>query len=310
MIEPRRHLLLDSRSGTFIGRKPSGRTMIDIRALQPFGAELFADLSCDLDSQDQARLCDLLSRHKLLVCRDQQLTREDQNRIMGYLGPVLPAEREHRELALDGDFGSAPIAYHSDLLFTPSPYPRISLFALDVDEGLSSTRFVSGISACAALPVQLRNRLEGLHAISIVPQVQTHRAIDPDASSVMRSHRHPVLSAHPVTGETILLPTEMQTARIEGLSLADSEALLHELFGYLYQPDRVHEHVWHRGDLVIWDNHALQHGRDDQSARRVRRLRRVVGAELSFYDLCPEFVKDDPQIKDWGNGQKWTAANS
>lgn len=272
------------------------------RILKPFGVEVSLDLSRPLDARDQAALASLLARHKLLVFRGQKLAPEDQLRVMSYFGAVLPPEREHRELALDGDFGRSRIAYHSDLLFTAAPYQRLSLFAIEVDEGRTATRFVNGVHAAATLPPELRERIATMDAISVVPITQTHRELAWEPPAGLTHSRHPVLVTHPLTGETILSVTEMQTARIGELPPAESETLLTELFRHLYAPGGVHEHVWRQGDFVLWDNLALQHGRDDQAGVRVRRLRRVVGAELSFYDLCPEFVMGDARIEQWGEG--------
>ena len=78
--------------------------------------------------------------------------------------------------------------------------------------------------------------------------------------------------------------------------------LLGELFDHLYAPANVYRHRWRNGDLVIWDNIALQHARPDQSATPRRRLRRVAVAEKTFFQLCPQFPPDDPRIAAWGVG--------
>lgn len=278
-----------------------------IKALHPFGAEVDRDMARPLDEDGQNNLRELLYRHKLLVFRGQQLDAQDQLRIMGYLGVVLPPEKEHRELALDGDFGRSGIAYHADLIFTPKPYERLSLYAIDVDDDVSSTRFVDATRAAAALPAPLRRRVEALTAVNVAPLVQTHREIDYEFDARFTHHTRPVIVKHPVTEEPVLYVTEMQTAKICELSPVQSEALLGELFRHLYANDAVCEHRWRTGDLVIWDNIALQHGRDDQADISVRRLRRVVGAEQSFYELCPEFVMGDPRISAWGEGEKYEA---
>ncbi len=279
---------------------------IDFHVLEPFGAEVRADLSYPLDDVNQTKVRSLLSEHKLLVFRDQKLELEDQIRAMRYFGVVLPPDREHRELALDGDFGRSRIAYHADLLFTPKPYQRLSLYAMEVDSDRSSTRFVSGVRTAASLPSALRARIASMNALSVVPLTQTHRELDYEPVAGLTHQRHPVLAIHPATGEVILTVTEMQTSQIGDLPPDESEKLLSELFSHIYAAEGVLEHVWRNGDLVIWDNLALQHGRDDQVRVRVRRLRRVIGAELGFYDLCPEFVMGDPKIDEWGEGGKLT----
>ena len=41
---------------------------------------------------------------------------------------------------------------------------------------------------------------------------------------------------------------------IVGLPEAESDALIDELIGYLWDPDYLYEHHWRDGDRVIWDN--------------------------------------------------------
>jgi taurine dioxygenase len=91
---------------------------------------------------------------------------------------------------------------------------------------------------------------------------------------------HPVLMTHPITGARILYVTAMQTDSIVGLADDESEALLEQLWGELYAPGNVYEHEWQVGDLLVWDNLALQHARGAVTGRRT--LRRVpVGTVLA-----------------------------
>jgi len=96
----------------------------------------------------------------------------------------------------------------------------------------------------------------------------------------------------------------MFTARFDELLPDESEALLQEVFGYLYAESNLYEHVWQNGDLVIWDNIALAPGRADQAATRKRRLRRIAVADKTFFQLCPQFRADDPKVIAWGAGEK------
>jgi alpha-ketoglutarate-dependent taurine dioxygenase len=58
----------------------------------------------------------------------------------------------------------------------------------------------------------------------------------------------------------------------------DSEALRAELHGYLYDPANIYRHDWAVGDLVIWNNVALQHSRPPlQPETGERTHRRVSG---------------------------------
>jgi alpha-ketoglutarate-dependent taurine dioxygenase len=79
-----------------------------------------------------------------------------------------------------------------------------------------------------------------------------------------------------------------------GLSEAENEALLEELFTYLYDPKAVLEHDWRQGDLAIWDNIGTQHGRGSVAlAGPERTLRKVTGPISLDADemIMPTFPK-------------------
>ena len=65
----------------------------------------------------------------------------------------------------------------------------------------------------------------------------------------------------------------------------------------------MYEHRWYNGDLVIWDNIALQHARGDMSGCIPRVLQRVCVADKTFFELCPQFDLEDPRIKAWAAGE-------
>lgn len=265
---------------------------LEHRSLSPFGAEVDVDLSQPLDEADQQALIALIRREKLLIFRDQNLSQADQMRVVGYVGPVLPPETEHFDLTLDDVFGRVKFAYHADIWFTPEPYRFLSLYAVDIDGG-TSTRFVNGVHAAAALPAPLRGRLAGMQATFVSPFPFDRREVDYDLSS-RPQHRWPAVREHPVTGELLLSVSELCTARIDDLPRAESDALLNELFERLYAEPGVYRHEWRTGDLLLWDNIALQHGRDDQAGVRSRRLRRIVGAEKSVYDQADPAIVRPP----------------
>lgn len=253
------------------------------RLLSPFGAEVDLDLARPLDEAGQQALLALFRREKLLVFRDQHLSQADQERAVGYVGPVLPPDREHIELSLDDVSGRVKFAYHSDIWFTPEPYRHLSLYAIDID-GETTTHFVSGIRAAATLPPALRERVEGMTATFISPHCLDRRDVAYHVQPDRPHHSWPALRDHPLTGEALLCVSELCTARLDDLPPDESEAMLVELFAHLYAEAGVYRHRWRTGDLLLWDNIALQHGRDDQAGVRARRLRRIVGAEKSVYD--------------------------
>ena len=82
---------------------------------------------------------------------------------------------------------------------------------------------------------------------------------------------HPLVCVHPQAGRTYLYLGRRRNAYIPGLELAQSEALLDELWAYATRPDNVWTHRWRAGDVVLWDNRSTMHRRDpfDPAARRI-----------------------------------------
>ena len=65
------------------------------------------------------------------------------------------------------------------------------------------------------------------------------------------------------------------TACIEGMSRAESDALLLAIFEHQEQPRFQYVHHWRVGDLIMWDNRCTLHARNDFPSTERRVLRRV-----------------------------------
>jgi taurine dioxygenase len=268
--------------------------LIPCTPLAPFGAELKLDLGKPLNKAQAGELLRLYRQYKVLLVRNQQLDEAQQKRVMSYLGPV-PSDAcgltsNDPNVGLQGDI---KLAFHSDLAFAPEPDIGASLFAVDLVADASSTSFTNGILVYRKLPQSLKDRIDDLEAVSVWPLDQTRRnraaALNPEDPRAT----HPVVWIHPATGEPNLYLTEMQTDCIVGLPEAESEALIAELFGYLLAPENILTHKWRNGDLVIWDNLATQHARQDVSQVGIRTLRRVSLARRSFFEQFPQFRPKD-----------------
>ena len=110
----------------------------------------------------------------------------------------------------------------------------------------------------------------------------------------IQSSTKPIGNPHPRTGRTMLYVCQMMTQEIVELPNDESEGLLEELFAHLYNPDNLWQHEWRNGDLVAWDNLAVQHARSDvQIDGPVRTLRKVIAPRPSLADRpeTPRFSK-------------------
>ena len=99
---------------------------------------------------------------------------------------------------------------------------------------------------------------------------------------------------HYRTGRPLLFVTEHHVDRIEGFAQEEGAKLLQRLFAHIYAPARQYEHIWRKGDLVIWDNYAIQHARtreaDPADGRRV--LQRVWFGQHGYADQLEQLLKD------------------
>jgi taurine dioxygenase len=90
---------------------------------------------------------------------------------------------------------------------------------------------------------------------------------------------HPAVCVHPATGEPALYLGRRRNSYVEGLTAAESDALLDELWAFIDSPQFIYEHHWRVGDLVVWDNRTTMHRRDpfDNASRRVMHRTQIKG---------------------------------
>lgn len=259
-----------------------------VRRLDPFGVEIDCDLTRPLGAGAAAAFRDLFYGETLLLFRGQSLGMDQQADLVGRLGPVLPSSGRSYVSPEDKVLGTVKLDYHSDLCATPMPLDAISLLALEVGEGSSWTGFASGRRAYETLPDALKARIAPLQVTFMQTLADKARlAYDPppEALTLVR----PLVMRHRITGRPIVYANESSAARVEGLGPAASDALLAELFAYLYGPGNELHHHWQPGDLVVWDNLALQHCRPALDPKLPRRLQRVASGRRTLREQVPHY---------------------
>jgi taurine dioxygenase len=246
------------------------------RRLSPFGVEIEHDLAKPLTPPEADEFRALFNHHSLLLARGQSLSMGRQRALCGLIGPILLREGENGYMTNEGGGPAASeLNWHSDGAYTPHPFDALSLYALDVVDDASSTRFAS---AEIALPEDLRAALDGCKQEMIAPHYTVLADVTCDHRDPPAQKRGvmPTLYVNPHNGRTCVWVNAMQTARIDGMAWEDSRDLLHAVYDRLYDPANIHEHRWRTGDLVIWDNIALQHMRGDLAGVGKRLLQRVI----------------------------------
>lgn len=246
------------------------------RKLEPFGAEIERDLSQPLSPAEAEVFRALFNAHGLLLARGQSLSMARQRELCALLGPILLREGENGYMTNEGGGPSASeLNWHSDAAYTPHPFDALSLHALDVVDQASSTRFAS---AEIALPDGLQAALAGREQDMIAPHYTVLAGVTCDQRDPPAQKRGtmPALYTNPHNGRRCIWVNAMQTARLRDMEWEDSRELLHAVYDRLYAPANVHEHRWRNGDLIVWDNIALQHMRGNIENCGKRLLQRVI----------------------------------
>ena len=254
-----------------------------------FGWEAQVDLTRDLSAAERAALLALYRRDGLVLFRGQALSRAQQQAACDLFGPALRTELDNYVVSnvVEGGFlGKAELLFHNDIPYVPAPFLGGSLHALDVAEGAAATRFASALRAWERLPDALKARVESLNALQVRGHMLGRRTTIADLDPGDMATVHPVVGRQEGTGRPYLFVNLDMSACITRMPLAESDALLEELFGYLYAPDNVYEHQWRPGDLVIWDNLAVQHARS-ATGNAARTLQRVTIARYGYWEQVP-----------------------
>jgi len=259
----------------------------------PIGASVRGlDLEADWSPEVRAQLQQAWSTHHLLSVHQPGLSEEAQLAFVGLFGPLWderPGEflqfvsNHHDERIIS----EGALLFHSDLAFTPQPVLGLSLYGIEIPKSGAQTFFANAARAWRRLGASTQQQLRSLHARHLF-DLTTQRGDRPYRDETLPDHEpravHPACLSHPRRDFETLYVSRMQTDRIVELSREASDTLLAELFEALYAPDNVYEHEWREGDLLVWDNLALQHARPPMPAHETRTLRRATLATAGVAD--------------------------
>jgi alpha-ketoglutarate-dependent taurine dioxygenase len=240
------------------------------------------------------------ARHLLLVPGSQlslgTLSGEQQMAFVARFGRLICERRPWSYVSnvrADAVVREGALLLHSDFAFARAPVEGISLHALEVPTDGAPTVFADACAAVDRLPVDLRARLSGLAVLNCFDFGYPTDKHCPESELTPGSPRytHPVIGHHPRTGEPVIFANQMHSDHLVGLPAAESVALLGELFDVLYDPAHLFVKQWHVGDLALWDNVALHHGRDVPPADAARTLQRVTLGDYTPSELVANLAE-------------------
>lgn len=273
--------------------------MITVRKIgRHLGAEISGvDLSSPLGDDTFAQVANAFFDNEVVFFRKQRLAPDQQiafTRRFGTLEEHVRKESrlgEHPEILVISNIvreDGTPIGsqdagrfWHSDLSYKREPSMLSALYAIEVPvrdgRALGDTHFASTTAAYAALPDAMKHRLEGMKNVHsyVAYRAKNRRA---QQEEQMRGGRAiteyelsdaqlksvpdvevPVVRTHPVTKRKGLFVNEAHTSRMSGMPEDEGNALLEQLYRHIVQPEFIYTHHWQPGDLLMWDNVAVQH---------------------------------------------------
>jgi len=246
-----------------------------------FGAEIRGvDLAKPLSPETLQAVKVAWAAHSVLWFPDQALTLDELEAFTLQFGPfgedpfvkpmtghphVLELRREPSETV--SNFGAA---WHSDWSFQATPPSATILHAQVVPPVGGDTLFADCYRAYERLSPTMQRMLAGLRAIhsaalpygprGLYAAEAGKRAIEIVVSAeAERTWPHPVVRTHPVSGRKALYVNPVYTVGIEGLTPAESSALLTLLYQTIVSDDNVYRHSWRAGMLTMWDNRCVLH---------------------------------------------------
>lgn len=183
-----------------------------------------------------------------------------------------------------GGLGNAEATWHSDMTYVENPPPASILLGIEIPEVGGDTHFSDQVAALNALPDALRAKVAELTIkhnaahTSIGKLRHGYEAFDDPREAP--GAIHPIIMTHSETEQEALYLGRREWAYIPGLDLAESEALLDELWAYAALPENTWCQVWQPNDIIIWDNRRVMHRRDgfDNASRRLMKRCQVLSA--------------------------------
>jgi taurine dioxygenase len=265
------------------------------------GAEITGiDISAPVDAATFEKIESTLNDRAVVVIRGQKLKPAQLavfSRLFGTPQVNVRAEGNHEDVpevgwitnvTRDGKpLGShdAGRYWHSDLCYLPMPSKLTILHSLEVPErdGIvyGNTNFAGMAVAYESLPEETKRRLQGLKAANSYRSMWNRKAREFGVRKLLSEAElekyppdaiHPAVRTHPATGRKCLYVCEGYTNRILGIPEAESDELLQQLFQHAIRPEFIYSHKWRVGDVLMWDNCAVQHKASFDYALPLRRV--------------------------------------
>jgi taurine dioxygenase len=263
-----------------------------------FGARLEGiDFDQPLGDEEIEAIADALHTHQVLSLPAAKMHPEQHLQIALHFG--VPEEQATDQFGrhetvphitvIDSTKGHRADSWHADETFLEHP-PLVNLLhAKQVPDAGGDTAFISTACAYEGLSDKFKALLDGLTAVHDYGHLyelgwRAGLPLGPAVGAALSKgliHSHPVVKLHPSTGRPWLTVNSTYTRHIEGIEPLEAQILLDFLLRHMQKPEFMFRHHWSEGDLLIWDQQAVQHYavNDFDGRRLMHRISALATAE-------------------------------
>lgn len=249
---------------------------MQITPLTPaFGAEL-SDVALAHLTDDEAReIDDTWARYGLLVFRDQELTPDEHIALAERFAPIdvnrfftpVATHPQIAEVRKEADQQTnVGGGWHTDHSYDEAPARGSILVARELPPSGGDTLYASVAAALRALPDDLAEQIADRQALHSNVHVFGAGAKKGDAGDRFHNAEgvgdavHPVIVAHPATGEPQLYVNPGFTVRFtDDESAEESKPLLDALYEHITSDAFTYRLEWRPGTVAMWDNRSTWH---------------------------------------------------
>src|SRR5713226_8261427 len=253
------------------------------------GAEIRGVDLTRLDAAAFSRITRAWIEHSVILIRDQTLDDAGLVAFSRRFVEGMPEIYVVSNVMVNGEpigsLGAGEAVWHTDMSYLELPPKASMLYALEVPPSGGNTAFCSMYAVYDGLSQSLKRRIAELkikHDGTYNSGGYVRQGVTPtDDPRTSPGAVHPLVCVHPDSGRRMLYLGRRRNAYIVGLELAQSEALLDELWSYVSRPEFSWVHAWRVGDLVLWDDRCTMHRRDpfDAGSRRIMHRTQIKGEQ-------------------------------
>lgn len=264
------------------------------------GAEVRGvDLTQPLDEATRAEIYRLWLKHLILLFRGQELSQEQLIQATLVFGEQAKSNRKAdllpsgwakllpgimlisniRENGVPiGNLPDGEMWFHHDTIHRKVPHKATLLYSVEIPSWGGNTVFSNLMAAYDALPADLKQAIEGRQVFNAFNYGSVKKG-DPNATAARSSAIHPAVRICPDNGRKAIYIDRLMSQNIVDMPEAESEAILNRIYDFIEQDEFCYDHVWKKGDVLMWDNRTSVHARRDFPAHETRLMWRTTLAD-------------------------------